>query len=60
MSTKESEIEDVLIQVRGGMAEVLHAPENVNVVIHDLDNCGADDALRLNCPYCTPAEGEAT
>jgi len=31
----------VVIDVRGGVAEVISKPENINVVIRDWDNVGA-------------------
>lgn len=62
MSTKDNEVEDVLIQVRGGIAELVYAPENVNVVIHDLDDCEDDEWRREHCTICAPdvpvAQGE--
>lgn len=35
---KEADSSDVIIEIRGGVAEILKQPNNINILIKDYDN----------------------
>ena len=35
---KEADSSDVIIEIRGGVAEILKQPSNINILIKDYDN----------------------
>jgi hypothetical protein len=49
MNKKFNKNETVIITVRGGVAEILYNPKNIQIVIVDFDNLKDGDC---NCPNC--------
>ena len=49
MKNKLDKNKTVIITVSGGVAEIFHNPEDINVIIVDYDNLNDDDCT---CPNC--------